>query len=449
MNIFQMKTSKFMKLLRHAGILHGTNAKQEDQYIHLEDQNAHSYGNNSNLYGEIELTDDSDELDQVKKRLAYSSKPVLRSFNNDSMKVWPNIQTDLQDCEDVNINKPWTEFQSRIRMSEYNNASLSDIDINTDNSLTAKTLKQIEVDLLLQYLITPAISEDPNAHNTLEVVSVQNHSRQFLVNLEEQKDQYRFGNSKRRSWFLPQESNGGETFYIDTAQKEIRKHSGKLDYDAFIKALELISRKVYPAVDHGTAFIELLKSKIFPLYRSEIISEKQEKESNYEQKLAQAFEILDNEYVIDILSVVYKQLVPFFKSYCKQGSAKMNEQRFLDFMRDFALYPSIASKEELRKIFKYLANILKRADGDFDPWRLILHDNQDPLSNGPEEMDSHMFIESIAMTAIIHIQVDPQANFKWCFNQKIDSQNEYVQKILTLCERISSSLQNPTITKTY
>ena len=84
-------------------------------------------------------------------------------------------------------------------MSEYNKSFMSDLNTSIDTSLNAKPLKQIEVDLLLQYLVNPAITENPNAHNTLEVVSIANNSRQYLVNPEEQKDQYRFGYAKRRS----------------------------------------------------------------------------------------------------------------------------------------------------------------------------------------------------------------------------------------------------------
>lgn len=117
----------------------------------------------------------------------------------------------------------------------------------------------------------------------------------------------------------------------------------------------------------------------------------------------------------------------------------MNLQGFLDFMLDFTIYPTLVQRNLLEKLFNFLINVLKRSEGEFDPCRLVLHDLQDPLVSGPNEMDSHMFIEAIAMIAIIHIDV--QNLHKFHNNQLEESRNDYVVKILTLCERMAVSLE--------
>ena len=72
---------------------------------------------------------------------------------------------------------------------------------------------------------------------------------------------------------------------------------------------------MYPQLDHGTAFVRFLEFQIIPLYRRHVLSEEEEEDTQYTQKLAQAFEALDDDDVIKLLSIIYKPLLPLFKQY--------------------------------------------------------------------------------------------------------------------------------------
>ena len=204
----------------------------------------------------------------------------------------------------------------------------------------------------------------------------------------------------------------------------------------------MVGRKIHPQIDHGDAFIKLVKYQLLPLYRKVVLSEETEQEFDYDQKLAQAYEILDNQQVIDILSIVYKQFIPFFKNYWQNGNSRIDLETYLDAMLEFAIYPSLLSRNQWVKLFKYLVEIMKRSEGEFDPWRLVFRDFDDPSMSidEPDQMDSHMFIESLAMIAFIHTEIQNKSRF----HPKILSQRKFIIKILSLWERIAHSIKSYT-----
>jgi hypothetical protein len=117
-------------------------------------------------------------------------------------------------------------------MAEYNNSPDEEFD---SSEIPFYPLKSVEIDLILQYLITPTIKEDPSKHDKLEVISISGQNRQFLVNPEERKENYRFGSSCGRSSFLPEEMNNTHQFYINLEKQKMKKHTGKLDFTSFLK----------------------------------------------------------------------------------------------------------------------------------------------------------------------------------------------------------------------
>lgn len=234
-------------------------------------------------------------------------------------------------------------------------------------------------------MIIPIIN--PTDEYQLEVVTVEGQTRQFLVNKEVHKGAYKFGNAKRRSCFVsPQDTK----FYVWTGQQGDRTMSNKLDFELFLKWLELVARKVYDQ-EPGEALITLLKTKILPLYDIEVMEQCAQEVINFERQLSQAFEILDNNAVISCLSLKYKQLLPVFKKYWVNGSTKMDLAEYTKFINDYYL-TKYAPITKLHKLYSYMINILKRSEGEFDPCRLVLNDYDKPSINEFEKMDSHMFI---------------------------------------------------------
>jgi hypothetical protein len=104
----------------------------------------------------------------------------------------------------------------------------------------------------------------------------------------------------------------------------------------------------------------------------------------------------------------------------------MSLKSYVKFMREFSICPSIISEPNLESLYIYMANILKRSEGDFDPCRISLPHTP---SKSVEEMDSHMFIESLAMVAITQIHIENEHGFSYSKKKGYDLN---LQKILIL-----------------
>lgn len=96
-------------------------------------------------------------------------------------------------------------------------------------------------------------------------------------------------------------------------------------------------------------------------------------------------------------------------------------------MHEFTICPFIILESSLRSLYVYMMNILKRSEGDFDPCRKSYHFQNS--SDDIEEMDSHMFIESLAMIAITQIQIENEHGFSYSKRKGYDLN---LQKILVL-----------------
>jgi hypothetical protein len=60
-----------------------------------------------------------------------------------------------------------------------------------------RQLTRIEIDLIFQDIATPAVNhQSKSSLRTREVATLKNQNKQYLVNYEENKKNYRFGSSK-------------------------------------------------------------------------------------------------------------------------------------------------------------------------------------------------------------------------------------------------------------
>jgi hypothetical protein len=66
-------------------------------------------------------------------------------------------------------------------------------------------------------------------------------------------------------------------------------------------------------------------------------------------------EILRDEYMVEILSIVHKTMVPYFQFY-SNTKGLINFDAFSKFCLDFAIFPDILTKSKIMKFFSTLSN---------------------------------------------------------------------------------------------
>lgn len=66
-------------------------------------------------------------------------------------------------------------------------------------------------------------------------------------------------------------------------------------------------------------------------------------------------EILKDETMVDLLSIIHKSLIPYFSFYANTQNL-MNFEGYSKFCHDFGIFPDILTKAKLMKFFSTLAN---------------------------------------------------------------------------------------------
>jgi len=126
--------------------------------------------------------------------------------------------------------------------------------------------------------------------------------------------------------------------------KKLDARQDKLDFKAFSHVLTLIGMKVYPAEKQEQSFTELYENNISHLIPRE--------ESNMKA-------LLRKEDIIEVLKFLKKALAPYIAYYKKNKG--INYDSFMMFCKDFGVFPAIATKFFLRKVFYSLEEGNKEA----------------------------------------------------------------------------------------
>ena len=82
--------------------------------------------------------------------------------------------------------------------------------------------------------------------------------------------------------------------------------------------------------------------------------------TNASSQIQKLLEILQDESIVDVLSIVHKSMLPFYQYY-SNGKMQMNFEGFQKFCIDFGIFPDILSKPKIFRFFKTLANFYQEA----------------------------------------------------------------------------------------
>lgn len=222
-----------------------------------------------------------------------------------------------------------------------------------------------------------------------------------------------------------------------------RKITASIEFRQFLKALELISRKVYPDQSLQESFNSLLEEYILKLEAQ--LSEERASNSKGIQETMEQFK---SEEVIEALGIVHRSLLYYFKAYAGV-SMQMNFITFVRFCKDFEIFPDVMSKTKLLRIFNTLSGIRAESlEASMHSISISRASVDDPPALAEEVIDDHLFIEALALISAEVSYEDPFAGpvEKICWFVERLSQSEGPEKVLkTLGHNRSTAGDGPDI----
>jgi len=134
--------------------------------------------------------------------------------------------------------------------------------------------------------------------------------------------------------------------------------------------------------------------------------------------------------LVDVLAFLKKQLHVFYQKYCFHQNNQINFTGFMKFCRDFALFPTLMSRNKLIKTFYSLASLYPLINT-----RKGQNTNRDESGNGLvsqrgggklDVIDENLFVQSLAICAGEIISDDQQSHM--------------VNKVYNLLEKMTDAL---------
>ncbi|CAD8200353.1 unnamed protein product [Paramecium octaurelia] len=133
-------------------------------------------------------------------------------------------------------------------------------------------------------------------------------------------------------------------------------------------------------------------------------------ENKMKDLLSQLMNILKDKEIVEFLGLLHKSILVYYKQYTI-GKQIMNFEQFLRFYKDFSIFPDLLTKNKIVQIFQILSK---------------LYENQENSNIKSGHIDQHMFVESLALSAL-EISYNDDENLS------------QIEKIYFLIERLNQS----------
>ena len=106
---------------------------------------------------------------------------------------------------------------------------------------------------------------------------------------------------------------------------------------------------------------------------------------NKEDFSAKLMSVLRDKTMVEILSSVHKAILPLYLIYCDE-TKMMNVKKFLQFMKDFGVFPQVVSQVKLHQLFHELSSLFKNKAGS--------------VETKEDVVDQHLFVEGLTLIAL-------------------------------------------------
>jgi hypothetical protein len=160
-----------------------------------------------------------------------------------------------------------------------------------------------------------------------------------------ESEQKRFTKTPKSSFF-------NEPTHLNQRSLGKRHLDGKLEFETFLKALELICERLFPDLPLDTSLEMIVAEHLLKLLSA----------TDYEKKvvglhqIAKVKEILSNEEFVRMMGVVIENVEVYFDFY-SDTKHHMNFSSFIRFFKDFEIFPRFMSKSKLSNYFYTLASL--------------------------------------------------------------------------------------------
>ena len=208
-------------------------------------------------------------------------------------------------------------------------------------------------------------------------------------------------------------------FSPESKVHRVHNLQAKLGFEDFLKALELISVKVYDQTDEDTALESLINNhiaKVMPSNGNAL--DMADSKLSHVKKL---MDLLKDESIVDIIARLKKSLHKYYLLYTSEDMT-MNFEQFSRFCRDFGIFPSILSKAKLMNLFYNLAilhPLIFQNSSQASPKINKNIENNDII-------DENLFTEALTLCAleindeshhpiskVVEVKIDRKFLFRW------------------------------------
>lgn len=170
----------------------------------------------------------------------------------------------------------------------------------------------------------------------------------------------------------------------------------KMNFQQFLRALEIISTKLYIDVSADQAFISVIENNILSIDCSNSTN-------NYLKGL---LSLVKDPNLTNVIDNIHTTLSPYIRLYLDK-KRRLDFPNFIKFCTDFSIFPDIIAKARLTPIFYFMADIYTKNNLALSGTQSLgknlqaLNDIQDP-----EFIDVEIFVDLVAMAAIEGNQMD-------------------------------------------
>eukprot|EP00359_Climacostomum_virens_P003527 CAMPEP_0204908800 /NCGR_PEP_ID=MMETSP1397-20131031/7680_1 /ASSEMBLY_ACC=CAM_ASM_000891 /TAXON_ID=49980 /ORGANISM="Climacostomum Climacostomum virens, Strain Stock W-24" /LENGTH=589 /DNA_ID=CAMNT_0052078451 /DNA_START=143 /DNA_END=1909 /DNA_ORIENTATION=+ len=205
------------------------------------------------------------------------------------------------------------------------------------------------------------------------------------------------------------------------------RYSQGFDFDTFLKALEIIAKRVYKDTELDASFIQLIEGFILKL-ENEWNTTRAAGSSSIQTILDQ----LRSEEIVELLGVVHTSVLYYYSFYADTRGL-MNFNGFLRFATDFTIFPELLPKSKLLRVFCCFASIHSQTEQpEVSVSKYSLSDSRSIEVSDSNLIDEHLFVEAIAVISALVMYREPEPGIveRICYLMERMSQSPGPEKVL-------------------
>ena len=374
MNFSQMNLSSFSKFLKHCSLLYDMPLKDKKKY------------------------------NQISKQLMNKSISLNQDVKNSKSSI-------IKNDNDINL------IEEQMKYKKTLNQILNSKDhLNKDEDTNDNKLGESDVNVIFSFLTGPRNYDNSKYYKKLL-------DKNSGICLNEWNS-----NSKRKDYQAINNFNSNNPKKIITSGKGEKENKlMRLNFKTFLMSLQLISEKLYPNINSEDALNKLLLKNIIPNlinenYEIQVqnnLSQSNMNELNSYENISLVYEKITNDEEIKLFLKKLSEIISFYyKFYFDEKTYNLYFNGFINFYKDFEIFPDLINLVQLKNIFLFLVNLKKNSKIDSS---LSIEDLN--LEN-KNFLTYSEFIYSLSLTALLF---DYDENFS------------SIDKLLYLVERMNQS----------